>query len=325
VVDKKLDCLLAGASNVLRTFDAPAITALNMDLAKALILSLGDFAEPVISRYQVGLIVHELYARKTYRGEMLQRIQKDFADLPEFNRRMRELEAGGILAPYAGFGSAVYSLLGRKEALPEEVACSVDPFCYLSHLSAMAHHGLTNRIPTKLFISSPTTQPWKDYAHERMLKDLNEDLDTYCENEMPLLTRIRMDRIGKTEVHRFSSIHLGAYKNVRDKTLRVSTMGRTFLDMLRSPELCGGIHHVLEVYEESAKTYQRLIVDEIDRHGAPIDKVRAGYILSEKLQIQDDVVESWVKFAQRGGSRKLDAAGEYIAEWSDKWCLSLNV
>ncbi len=29
------------------------------------------------------------------------------------------------------------------------------------------------------------------------------------------------------------------------------------------------IHHVLEVYEESAKTYQRLIVDEIDRHGAP--------------------------------------------------------
>jgi hypothetical protein len=81
-----------------------------MDLAKALILSLGEFAEPVISRYQVGLIVHELYARKTYRGEMLQRIQKDFADLPEFNRRMRELKAGGILTPYPGFGS-------RSEAL----------------------------------------------------------------------------------------------------------------------------------------------------------------------------------------------------------------
>lgn len=301
------------------------LTRQNMDLAKALILSLGEFTEPVISRYQVGLIVHQLYARKTYRSEILERIQKDFADLTEFSRRMKELEAGGILAAYPGFGSAVYSLLGRKEALSEEVACSVDPFCYLSHLSAMAHHGLTNRIPTKLFISSPTAKQWKEYAQERMLKNLNEDLDTYRKNSMPLLTRARMDRIGKTSVHRFSSIHLGAYKNVRDKTLRVSTMGRTFLDMLRNPELCGGIHHVLEVYEESAKTYQRLIVDEIDRLGAPIDKVRAGYILSEKLLIQDDVVESWVKFAQRGGSRKLDAAGEYIAEWSDKWCLSLNV
>lgn len=37
----------------------------------------------------------------------------------------------------------------------EEVVCSVDPFCYVSHLSAMEYHGLTNRMPTLLFISSP--------------------------------------------------------------------------------------------------------------------------------------------------------------------------
>jgi predicted transcriptional regulator of viral defense system len=296
-----------------------------MDLAKAMTLSLGELTEPVFTRYQLGSVLHGLYAKKSYEGEVIEGLKQEVGEFSEFKKSLKELEARGILRPFPGLGQSAYSLLARKEIAPEEVACTVDPFCYLSHLSAMVHHGLTNRIPAKLFVSSPKATDWKKHAEAQMLKDLGDDLEAYRENGMPLLTRIKMEKLGKTQIHRFDATHLGAYKNVRDKTLRISTMGRTFLDMLRNPELCGGIHHVLEVYEESAKTYQRLIVDEIDRHGAPINKVRAGYILSEKLQIQDEVVESWVKFAQRGGSRKLDAAGEYIAEWSDKWCLSLNV
>jgi predicted transcriptional regulator of viral defense system len=296
-----------------------------MDLAKAMTLSLGERTEPVFTRYQLGLVLHGLYAKKSYRGEAITDLEQEVGEFSEFKRCLKELEARGILSPFPELNLSCYALHTRRVLAAEEVACSVDPFCYISHLSALAHHGLTNRIPAKLFISSPKAADWKKHAEAQMLKDLGNGLEAYRKNGMPLLTRIKMEKLGKTQIHRFDATHLGAYKNVRDKTLRVSTMGRTFLDMLRSPELCGGIHHVLEVYEESAKTYQRLIVDEIDRHGAPIDKVRAGYILSEKLRIQDEVVESWVKFAQRGGSRKLDAAGEYIAEWSDKWCLSLNV
>ncbi len=296
-----------------------------MDFAKAMTLSLGGLTGPVFTRYQLGLVLHGLYAKKSYQGEAIEGIEQEVGEFQEFKRSLKELETRGILRPFPGLSLSAYSLLTRKEITPEEVACTVDPFCYVSHLSAMAHHGLTNRIPTKLFVSSPKATDWRKHAEAQMQKDLGNGFDAYRENGMPLLTRIKMEKLRKTQIHRFDATHLGAYKNVRDKPLRVSTMGRTFLDMLRNPELCGGIHHVLEVYEESAKTYQRLIVDEIDRHGAPIDKVRAGYILSEKLLIQDEVVESWVKFAQRGGSRKLDAAGEYIAEWSDKWCLSLNV
>ena len=69
--------------------------------------------------------------------------------------------------------------------------------------------------------------------------------------------------------------------------------------MLRNPELCGGINHVLKTYDEYAKTYLRLITDEIDSLGKPIDKVRAGYIISERLGIDNEIVNNWAKYAQR--------------------------
>jgi predicted transcriptional regulator of viral defense system len=122
------------------------------------------------------------------------------------------------------------------------------------------------------------------------------------------------------------SKHLGAFKNVRDRTMRIATIGRTFLDMLTRPEKCGGINHVLSVYEEFGVQYLPLIVDELEAHGAPIDKVRAGYIFNEVLNINDNAtIESWVSLAQRGGSRKLDSSEEYLPKWPDKWKISINI
>jgi predicted transcriptional regulator of viral defense system len=189
----------------------------------------------------------------------------------------------------------------------------------------MAYHGLTDRIPVKLFISSPSKDEWHFFAKEQMRKDLGDDYENYKNAKLPMLVRTKMQKINKMEVHRTSSKHLGAYKSVRGRYLRVSTIGRTFLEMLRNPELCGGINHVLDVFEEYGKNYLRLIVDDIDRNGAPIDKVRAGYIFDELLEVNNEVIESWSSLAQRGGSRKLDSSAEYIPDWSDKWKISLNV
>lgn len=142
---------------------------------------------------------------------------------------------------------------------------------------------------------------------------------------MPALSHPIIKKVGKKEVHCTHSKHVGAYKNVRDRNIRVATIGRTFLEMLRSPALCGGINHVLEIFDMHAEKYLRLITDEFDSNGNNMDKVRAGYIVEERLGIKNETVESWTAFAQRGGSRKLDASAEYYPQWSDKWCLSLNV
>jgi len=95
--------------------------------------------------------------------------------------------------------------------------------------------------------------------------------------------------------------------------------------MLREPKLCGGIRHVLDIYESNAKRFSQLIIDEVDRHGAPIDKVRVGFVLEEVCQLSSPVLNQWAVHAQRGGSRKLDADAEYSPDYSEKWKLSINV
>ena len=294
-----------------------------MKAVKAITLSLGNLDQPVISKYQFGLAVNKIYRSKIYGGETVN-LQKDCAEKSDIAKYLNLLIDEGILSPHKTL-SNIFTLLGRSDGDPGDIACTVDPFCYVSHLSAMSYHGLTNRIPEKLFISSPPTSIWRSFAKRKMQKDLGDDFDIYCENGLPILVRTHMNRINKIDLYRLNSKHLGAYKNVRGRPLRVSTIGRTFLDMLRNPELCGGINHVLDVFDEYGEKYLRLITDDIDKNGGPIDKVRAGYILDERLGINNDVINGWSSFAQRGGSRKLDSSSEYIPEWSDKWQISLNV
>jgi hypothetical protein len=80
----------------------------------------------------------------------------------------------------------------------------------------------------------------------------------------------------------------------------------------------------MRVFKEHATAYKRLIFDELDQHGASIDKVRAGFILEEVCHIRDQRIDAWVRFASRGGSRKLDPSVDYEPTFSERWMLSIN-
>ena len=292
------------------------------EFKKLLLNDLGKVDEPLVTRYRLGILTHKIIRSKS--GFSIKGVESQ-SELAWFNGCLRSLEDTGVLIPDPDLPNSAYRILGRPADDLEEAVCAVDSFCYLSHLSAMAHHGLTDRMPAKIFISSPSPREWSADAEKKMKTDLGADLQLYREERMPELKRPKLTRLGGLEVHRFSSKRWGAFKKVRNGLLRVSSMGRTFLDMLRNPELCGGMRHVVGVFMEHGKTYDNLIIDEIDRNGSPIDKVRAGYILEEKLGLGNDVIHSWSDLAQRGGSRKLDASAEFADEWSEKWCISLNL
>ncbi|MBU4337793.1 MAG: hypothetical protein KJ548_14620 [Actinobacteria bacterium] len=297
-----------------------------MSLSKALTLSLGELNQPVVSKYHLGVILFHLYSTTSHRGNPISGLKLKYPDSPSFNYHLNKLLNLGIITPTIKLRSSVFNILGKESNSPGEIACSIDPFTYISHLSAMEYHGITDRLPKILYLSTPEQKKWRSFAQDRMHKDLKDNFDIYINNRLPQLTRIGFDKIGSINVHRHSSLHYGAYKNVKDSQLRVSTIGRTFLDMIRAPDLCGGIYHVIEVYQEYSHSHLNLIIDEIDRHGKSIDKVRAGYILEEKCNIRNNPsVESWKKYVQRGGSRKLDSAQEYSPTYSERWCLSLNI
>ncbi len=300
-----------------------------MDIKTALTLEIGQLHQPVVTSYQLGRLIFRLYQDKTYRGEKLSRIHKDGAERSEYNRWVADLVTSGILQNSKDVpNKEVFTVLGQNAAAAEDIACCVDPFCYISHMSAMTYHGLTDRLPKMLFITTLPSRQWGQLAAQRMQRDIGQDaVDLYREASLPTLRRLRLPKIHRKIVNVHATVHCdpGAYVSVQGQSLRVSTIGRTFLDMVRDPDLCGGIYHVLEAYEHHASRYLKLIVDVIDRHGSKIDKVRVGYILDERLGLPHPIVETWLAMVQRGGSQKLQAQGAYSAHFSEKWCLSINI
>lgn len=298
-----------------------------MKFHKAVALEIASLDQPVITLYQIAVVIFKLYTTQVYKGETIASPTKTKSAWKDCTRIIRSLVEFGVLEENRSVRhEAIFSILGRERATTEEIACAIDPFAYVSHLSAMEWHGLTDRIGRTLIYSSPPPTIWRRFAGEKMRKDAGEDhIHDYLTQGLPHLKRLNIKKIGRTRIHRYSSEHLGAFISVKDRCLRVSTIGRTFLEMIREPNLCGGIYHVLDVFDEFGERYLKLIIDDIDRHGKKIDKVRAGYILEERINLNEPRIESWKKFAQRGGSRKLVAGNSYSHEYSEHWCLSINM
>lgn len=296
-----------------------------MNLFKAIALLLAKQPRTLVTRYTLGVEIYRLYKEKIYEGQILEGLKKNQASKSDLLRVINHLEASGILQEHENFRGKAYRYMSGKVEHAEEDACIIDPFCYVSHLSAMSYHGLTNRLPTHLVLSSPDPKNWSILAGKQMSKDLGSHLPEYESEGLPLLTNTKFSKIGRTNIQRVHSLRLGAFKSVKNRSVRVSTIGRTFLDMLQRPQLCGGMRHVIEVFKEHAGTYLMPIVYEVDQYGGAIDKVRAGYLIDELLGMGNETTESWLQFASRGGSRKLDPSEEYFPKWSEKWCLSLNM
>lgn len=286
---------------------------------------LGERGRPTVSVYELALAAWYL-SKRTELQSMPLRSGETQLDGGAFRHVQQLMLRNGVLRPIPGIsGAPVYLLLGASVNDAKVLACAADPFCYISHLSAMEFHGLTDRMPEQLYVSAPAQGPWKQFATEQMRKDLGDEYPDYVAAGLPPLQRSKPEKLLGKPVHLSTSLHLGAYRSFKDQHIRVATRGRTFLDMLRDAQLCGGISHVLQAFKEHAQQSLRLILDELDQHGKPIDKVRAGWILESICNLSDPRIDAWTAFAQRGGSRKLDTSAEYGPEFSERWALSINV
>lgn len=293
-------------------------------LLKALAQELGRIPQPVITSYQLGYLIFNAYLNNAI-GDATLSLKKHLPERTQYNIALNDMLNTGVLSKFSGLSGKYFKILGKPDVDAEEIICSIDPFCYISHLSAMAYHGITDRLPRTVFVSSPPPKEWRGFAVEQMKKDLKEQYDTYVEQRFPKITRPRPEKIAGRIIEFKHSSHMGAYKNIQGKSLRVSNIGRTFLDMLRDPELCGGIQHVIDVYKEYSKQYLRQIIDEIDTHGKDIEKMRAGFILESEVDVRHPRIDVWQSKVQRGGSRKLDPNNEYSPFFSERWAISLNL
>lgn len=299
-------------------------------VSSALAIKLAnEHRQPIVTPYDLGVAVFVLYQQGRYKGRTI-KFRETGPASRDINNYRQQLLNRGVLEIHPSLPESLTILTNARYKDPIDLVCGIDPFCYVSHLSAMEFFGLTGRIArSTISITTLPTSQWRVAARKKMLRDLGgeENYERYkFDHRLPDIQKHNVKKIGRTTISVTTNKQMGAYISAPNRAIRVSSIGRTFLDMIRQPELCGGIGHVLEVYAERGKENLSLILDDVDRWGSAIDKVRVGYVLEEYAGIKDNSrIEQWTRFAQRGGSRKLDASAPYESKFSAKWCISINV
>jgi predicted transcriptional regulator of viral defense system len=219
-----------------------------------------------------------------------------------------------------------YRVISLADLPADEIACLVDPFCYISHLSAMQRYGLTDRRPEALHITTPSNKLIKEFVQKKMENDYGYDTSEIHRDEFLQLTITHHPaKVRKRAVENFSTKYYGDNISIKGSSSRISTIGQTFLDMLDEPKLCGGMSHIIDIWKEHAEDYMQDIITAINGAPKTIHKVRAGYILEEIMGVNSPDINKWVKYAQRGGSRVLDPSKPFINQYSEKWMISINV
>ena len=293
-------------------------------LSDACLDALTRARQPVVTRFDILTLIGRVAHDRGYHGASVYALKSQPIET-DYRRVIQQLLEERQLAPDRDFAASVFTVNRIPDAPADTACCIVDPYCYVSHMSAMQHYGLTDRIPEALILTRPASPLWSQMAEQTVI-DLQAQLQEATDGfrnfrprryEVPDIVRGRPVLIHTTKTP-------GRAIRERNGFVRLARVEQTFCDMLTEPSLCGGMTHVLEVWRDHAKTYLERIIAAVDDLGSSIAKVRAGYILEELLRVNDPTVDSWHRFAQRGGSRLLDPTRSYQPVYSEGWMISLN-
>ena len=272
---------------------------------------------PAVTPYKLFRLVEAIYQE----GQNLY-LKHDQPDLSDYLRFVKNLVKAKQIRYDNDYGRRLIRILDAPEHSGEEMVCLVDPLCYVSHLSAMQRWGLTDRSPRAL---TCTRLPRGKSANAQLVEAMSKDPGSLPPKRVRLHFITHPKRVRGRLLHMIESKKAGACVSVPNTNIRLATIGQTFLDMLQHPRQCGGMSHVLDIYDKYALDWTEEIITFVDSCNSNLAKVRAGYILEEHLGIDDKRIESWKVLVQRGGSRKLDPGKEYAPNHSKTWMISINV
>jgi predicted transcriptional regulator of viral defense system len=293
-------------------------------LAEAVLVRLEEDRRAVITPYVLFQFMRDIFRT----GDRRKLFLRDTAATTDGLRRViGNLADTHAIGPDRDYRRGVYRVVPVSESAAEEICALVNPFGYISHLSAMQRWGLTERRPEALHLTMPPANAARALVEQQMAADYGVPFADLSSNEavkLPFIEHpgtVRGRRIAVYETR-----HPGQWLQVRDSHARLATVGQTFADTVERPQYCGGMAHVLDVWRQHARIYREEIIAAVDELASPIAKVRAGYLLDDMLLLGDDLrIQGWVKFAQRGSSRVLDPAKPFSTAHSEKWMLSVNV
>ena len=302
-----------------------------MRLKTALQRKLSSSNEKIFDLNEIEYHVIDLYNSKSFQGKPIS-VSKRWPEPADVYRYINQLINDGFLHPAESSkkNNHLFFIVG-SDPTPYELICYKQPV-YISFLSAMVLHGITDRRSNTIWATKSSStefyQQTKSVMHLQRLAEITgltlEYLHTQIINmhNTPLLTRVNKRPLRYVTSKKFNPdfyTSTGGYN--------LATIGKTFLDMVDHPDFCGGIDHVIQCYENHGKNYSSQIINTANQFASKISKCRIGYLLEEMCGIENNkTLNKWAhEDAQRGGTRKLYAANNYSPNYSERWCISINI
>ena len=245
----------------------------------------------------------------------------------KFKRGLKELETSDKLKCIGDeiVGPSYFINLTISPLDPLKIISDLYSLGYFSHLSAMKIHKLVNGDSDIVYFSTVDRKGWKKHFLDNLEKDKSVPLDNYEKDILDLIPRFPTEGnyISKYLLV-FTNKNFGHWEIING--LRVRKIAFLFLDMVRSPQYCGGVETVISVFEKYAPILLEEIIETAHKHGTNIDRARIGFILDELMGVAHPLLEQWKieMVGLRGGSRKFVAYLPFEPEFSLIWNISLN-
>ncbi len=202
-----------------------------------------DTGRAIATEWDIFLLARQLFLDRGYRG----------MPIPPRNRHLtarcaRKLMSEATWDPAYAFGgqppsgrlirdkdfqSLLYTVCDGNAA---QVMLDADPFCYLSHASALAVHGLISE-PSELQVSTPERGLWTAQARIEMAAALGFELEDADEDDLPFpLTRPQPHpHIRGVTVHRHETRTPLPPNQLAPGRIRVTPIGMSFRDTFAAP------------------------------------------------------------------------------------------
>ncbi len=214
-----------------------------------------------------------------------------------------------VTVPYANLG-----FIDDREVLFE-----LNPFAVLSHLTALTIHGLTDDLPKRTFISTPTKISDIAIPIGTRVEDWGEiTLPPGRTPEKVLGRKVVWTRVQPERC--FGYIEQAPF----GYPIRLTSLERTLVDATQAPELSGGVENVLRAWVRARDNIDVVaLLELVGQMNVAVLRQRVGYIL-ESLQINHSILESWQEHAHRGGSSRLVGSRPFSSTFDERWNISLN-
>lgn len=295
---------------------------------------LNEYPFSVINGEEIAKQIFRLYKSKSYGIDKIARIRSDEPRLSVYHSLVLSLTRAGVISEIEGFHSASsstypfngsYIIKSKPEYSAPDAACVIYPYAHLAYLSAMERHGLTLKNPQVIYLGMPARETWKTKAKANLNIDFDYSINFSEVNFMPKYPSKNI--IFGMSVIPVSEKDQSGIIRVTNSPVMITSPARTFVDMTRKPDFCGGADDAVESFLENAKPFRKQIIKYTNDYGGKIDKARVGFLLDSVMGISDPIIDSWQKEAvlSRGSSKVLIPGAPFSEHYSPEWSLSLNL